>query len=241
MNKVLLVVALMLGGLIGYVDSRPNWDDTGVTAAALLVCCGLLAPPGQAVPGSGARCGVLDSAAGHHDVRQLWVASGCSICVRRGLRWNGPSPRPHAATETQPCVRKDRVIAVVILPGMDGTGIELADFAAALEPELHALVVRYPNDRPMGYAEHEQIARASLPSHQPFVLLGESYSGPIAVSIAESAPPGLIGLVLCCTFVRNPRPALSWLRPLVRSLTHTDPRGDRELVPPRPIFDATAA
>jgi pimeloyl-[acyl-carrier protein] methyl ester esterase len=115
-------------------------------------------------------------------------------------------------------VRKDHVIAVVILPGMDGTGIELADFAAALQPELHATVVRYPNDRPVGYAEHELIARASLPSHQPFALLGESYSGPIAISIAESAPPGLIGLVLCCTFARNPRPALSWLRPLVRVL-----------------------
>jgi len=107
------------------------------------------------------------------------------------------------------------VITVVILPGMDGTGIELTDFVAALAPELEAIVVTYPNGRPMDYAGHEVVAQASLPIDRPFVLLGESYSGPIAISIAASAPPGLIGLVLCCSFARNPRPALSWLRRLV--------------------------
>ena len=107
------------------------------------------------------------------------------------------------------------MITVVILPGMDGTGIELTDFVAALAPEVEAIVVTYPNDRPMDYAGHEAVARTSLPIDRPFVLLGESYSGPIAISIAASAPPGLIGLVLCCSFARNPRPALSWLRRLV--------------------------
>src|SRR5271155_2503715 len=101
---------------------------------------------------------------------------------------------------------------------MDGTGIELTDFVAALAPELEAIVVTYPNDRPMDYAAHEVVARASLPAGRPFVLLGESYSGPIAISIAASAPPGLIGLVLCCSFARNPRPGLAWLRPIVRVL-----------------------
>jgi pimeloyl-[acyl-carrier protein] methyl ester esterase len=110
------------------------------------------------------------------------------------------------------------VAKVVILPGMDGTGIEVTDFVTALAPELEATVVTYPNDRPMDYADHEFVARASLPANQPFVLIGESYSGPLAISIAASPPPGLIGLVLCCSFARNPRPGLSWLRPLVRFL-----------------------
>ena len=108
------------------------------------------------------------------------------------------------------------MITVVILPGMDGTGIGLTDFVAALAPELEAIVVTYPNDRPMDYAGHEVVARASLPVDRPFVLLGESYSGPIAISIAASAPPGLIGLVLCCSFARNPRQVLSWSRRLVQ-------------------------
>jgi hypothetical protein len=39
MHKVLLIFAVSLGLVIAYVDSRPNWDDTGITAAALLVSC----------------------------------------------------------------------------------------------------------------------------------------------------------------------------------------------------------
>jgi hypothetical protein len=35
---LMLIVALCLGGCITYIDSRPTWDDTGVTAAALFVC-----------------------------------------------------------------------------------------------------------------------------------------------------------------------------------------------------------
>ena len=42
MQKVLSIVALALGGLITYVDSLPTWDDTGITAAALLVISGAL-------------------------------------------------------------------------------------------------------------------------------------------------------------------------------------------------------
>jgi hypothetical protein len=41
MSKVLLPAAVVLGLLIAYVDSRPNWDDTGVTAAAVFAVAGL--------------------------------------------------------------------------------------------------------------------------------------------------------------------------------------------------------
>jgi pimeloyl-ACP methyl ester carboxylesterase len=97
---------------------------------------------------------------------------------------------------------------------MDGTGLQFSDFVAALPSDIESIVVSYPNDPAMGYTELERVARASLPS-QPFVLLGESFSGPIAISIAASAPPGLCGLVLCCSFVSNPHPALGWLTRIV--------------------------
>jgi len=42
MQKVLLAAAIVLGGLITYVDTRPTWDDTGITAAALLVISSVL-------------------------------------------------------------------------------------------------------------------------------------------------------------------------------------------------------
>jgi len=42
MQKILLVCALVSGLLIAYVDSRPTWDDTGITVFALLVTSGII-------------------------------------------------------------------------------------------------------------------------------------------------------------------------------------------------------
>ena len=110
------------------------------------------------------------------------------------------------------------MVALVILPGMDGAAAPRADFAAALGPEIEPRVVSYPPDPALGYAELEALARASLPTDRPCVLLGESFSGPIAISTTASRPPQLIGLILCVTFARNPLPVLGsmpWLLPLI--------------------------
>lgn len=107
------------------------------------------------------------------------------------------------------------MVALVLLPGLDGTGLLFADFAASFGPDVKIIVVSYPTDTAVGYSELEPIARSFLPNDQPFFLLGESFSGPIAISIAASRPSGLLGLVLCCSFVRSPRPALAVFRPLL--------------------------
>lgn len=104
---------------------------------------------------------------------------------------------------------------LVLLPGLDGTGLLFADFIAALGPDIKTIVVRYPTDQPLAYPELEAIARAHLPVDEDFYLLGESFSGPIAISIAATRPARLRGLVLCCSFARSPRPSLSPLRPLL--------------------------
>ena len=38
-----LAIAIVAGIAIGYVDSRPGWDDTGVTAVSLLLSGGVAA------------------------------------------------------------------------------------------------------------------------------------------------------------------------------------------------------
>jgi hypothetical protein len=43
LGAVVLVAALLAGVAIGFVDSRPAWDDTGVTAGSLLLAAGVLA------------------------------------------------------------------------------------------------------------------------------------------------------------------------------------------------------
>jgi len=103
---------------------------------------------------------------------------------------------------------------LVLLPGMDGTGEHFAAVLRALNDRLRCVVVRYP-DEPLEYAEYERLARSALPRDRPFVLLGESFSGPVALSIAATKPPGLVGYVLCASFASCPRPLLRILRPLL--------------------------
>ncbi|MEO8023451.1 alpha/beta hydrolase [Polaromonas sp.] len=107
------------------------------------------------------------------------------------------------------------MVTLVVLPGMDGTGELLAAFAAAVSPGIKVKVLRYPATEALDYAGLEAVARAALPVNEPYVLLGESFSGPIAIALAASRPPQLLGLVLCCTFARNPRPLMVVLRPWV--------------------------
>jgi pimeloyl-ACP methyl ester carboxylesterase len=107
---------------------------------------------------------------------------------------------------------------LVLLPGMDGTGDLFAPFVAAMQGEFRCVVVRYPSGEVLDYDALEAVVRTALPQDEPYVLLGESFSGPIAVSLAASAPVHLKGLILCCSFVRNPRPMLSCLRLAVPAL-----------------------
>ena len=55
----------------------------------------------------------------------------------------------------------------------------------------------------LDYSSHLDFARRHLPNDGPFLLLGESFSSPVAVRLAAEAPPGLAGVVLCNTFVRS--------------------------------------
>jgi len=113
------------------------------------------------------------------------------------------------------------MITLVLLPGMDGTGVFFADFVAALGTRFKPAVVAYPNNPALGYAELETLARTYLPHNEPFLILGESFSGPIAISIAASNPSGLLGLILCVTFARNPHPLL----PMVTTILKPFPAG----------------
>ncbi|MDQ8033707.1 MAG: alpha/beta fold hydrolase [Bordetella sp.] len=94
---------------------------------------------------------------------------------------------------------------LVLLPGMDGTGSLFAPFVHALGPALRSVVLRYPVTGPQSYERLTEFVDQALPAAGPLVLLGESFSGPIAVTLAARHPTRVAGLVLCCTFLRNPR------------------------------------
>ena len=93
---------------------------------------------------------------------------------------------------------------LVLLPGLDGTGILFEPIIRVLPKELTPVVQSYPGDVPLSYDELLPIAQSALTVSEPFVLLGESFSGPLALWIAAKNPAGLKGVILCASFVRNP-------------------------------------
>jgi len=97
-------------------------------------------------------------------------------------------------------------LRLVLLPGMDGTGKLLAPFVQALPPGFEAFVVSYPPDRPLPYADLLPLVDAAVPASGPYVLVAESFSGPLAILHAAARPPGLRALVLSATFASNPLP-----------------------------------
>jgi pimeloyl-ACP methyl ester carboxylesterase len=98
---------------------------------------------------------------------------------------------------------------LVLLPGLDGTGRLFEPFLRELPAGWQTVVVRYPADVSLGYDELTRLAEAALPSSGALILLGESFSGPIAIRLAASLGSRLQALVLCCSFARSPRRLLT--------------------------------
>jgi pimeloyl-[acyl-carrier protein] methyl ester esterase len=107
-------------------------------------------------------------------------------------------------------------LRIVLLPGMDGTGALFQDFVAALPGEIETKVVRYPPDVCLSDLEMATLIRSAMPNSEPFVLLAESFSTPLAIRYASTNPPHLLGLVLCAGFVSAP--VRGWRRWICSSL-----------------------
>ena len=93
---------------------------------------------------------------------------------------------------------------LVLLPGMDGTGNLFADFVKALPSEYEAEIARYPTDVFISYSDLIPIIGSSTPRSEPFVLVAESFSTPLAIRYAATNPPNLKGLVLYARFATSP-------------------------------------
>jgi len=113
---------------------------------------------------------------------------------------------------------------IVLLPGLDGTGDLFDPLAAQLCDEFIVKVVRYPNDPSLGYAGYVEFVRNAIGTREVF-LLGESFSGPVAVRLATQLGRQVKGLVLAATFLRNPWPA--WL---LRRAARVDPEATPEKI-----------
>jgi len=113
-------------------------------------------------------------------------------------------------------------IALVILPGLHGTDKLFRGVLNQLPPFIRPVVLSYPPDKKLGYSDLVPVVLAAVkknsPPGQPFVLLGESFGGPLSLLVADQQPEGLSGIVLCASFISCPHPlAPLWARSLVPS------------------------
>jgi len=104
----------------------------------------------------------------------------------------------------------DTALPIVLLPGMDGTGILFDDFITQSPADFRAVVVTLP--RSGSYDELVESAADAIPPDGRFVIVAESFSGPIGIRLALRFADRVAGLVLVNSFAVPPRPrALSML------------------------------
>lgn len=104
-------------------------------------------------------------------------------------------------------------LTAVLLPGIDGTGRMFGPLMAQLPPWLRPQVIAYPGERSLSYAQLVEYVLPRLPNDRPYILVAESFAGPLALQLSTYADENLRAVVLCATFVRNPRPHLARLAP----------------------------
>ena len=93
---------------------------------------------------------------------------------------------------------------LVFLPGLDGTGDLFQPFVDEFEDSENISIISYPTDRHIPYEELINYVISRLPKNKPLVILGESYSGIVALGIAEKNKLTIDGLILVATFAKYP-------------------------------------
>ena len=108
-------------------------------------------------------------------------------------------------------------LTAILLPGIYGTGKMFGPLLDYLPDWIAPQIMNYPSQEVLSYAELTEYVVQRVPEQGEFIIIAESYAGPLALMVCERIPARVKALVLACTFVTNPRPWLSipvkwWLR-----------------------------
>ena len=79
---------------------------------------------------------------------------------------------------------------------MDGTGELFGPLIQSMPESVTAEVLSYPQDPSADYETLTEFVLAHLPKDEPFVLVAESFSGPLAVLVGPKTQ-GLHAIILC--------------------------------------------
>lgn len=87
---------------------------------------------------------------------------------------------------------------------MDGSGALFEPFLRALPPHIRTVTLSYPSQTPLSYAQLAKYVRTSLPKDEPYILLAESFSGPVALLLAAEGDWNLRVIIFVASFASTP-------------------------------------
>lgn len=108
---------------------------------------------------------------------------------------------------------KDQQAHIVIFPGLDGTGSLTREFAAGDWRGHHTTVMPLPVDSPQDYESLVNWMAERLPQGR-LVLVGESFSAPLAMLLAARERGRVDALINVAGFCQSPVPPAFGLIPL---------------------------
>lgn len=101
---------------------------------------------------------------------------------------------------------------LVLLPGLNGSSHLFAPLLDELQ-DIDCQALSLPDHGPQDYDSLADMLIQDL-GNRPFMLLGESFSGPLAYRLALRNPEGLRGVIFAASFLSNPFAPLALLRHL---------------------------
>lgn len=111
-------------------------------------------------------------------------------------------------------------ITIVLLPGLNGTAGLFDPLLSVATSEYELMVISYPTHQVNSYEELTEYVLEKVGSIKGrFVVVGESFSGPIAILLSSKRIDGLIGTVLVATFASAPYFTLAKYLPWVLIFT----------------------
>lgn len=108
---------------------------------------------------------------------------------------------------------------LVLLPGMDGTGILFERLLANIH-DTKVVVLPLPSDGPQDYTALSEYISRRLPDDD-FILVAESFSGGIAAVLSQQAILHLKGIIFVASFLSGPKRLAAYLSSFlpIRNLT----------------------
>jgi pimeloyl-ACP methyl ester carboxylesterase len=110
---------------------------------------------------------------------------------------------------------------LVLMPGLDGTGLLFEPFVSELPLHIRTCIIEYPSGV-AALEEHAAAVAARLPAGR-VVLLAESFSGIVALSLLGKHPGLAEKVIFVASFGGTPRQSLGILLPFFPALVRSMP------------------